>query len=68
MSPDGGAIELHHCPFRELAEEHPDVVCGAHLGLIQGALATSGDLTATRILPFVAPDLCLAELSRPAGA
>ena len=69
LSPDGAAIELHHCPFRELAQEHPGVVCGAHLGLIQGALQTSeADVSATRILPFVEPSLCLAELSpRSAG-
>ena len=65
LSPDATTIELHHCPFRELAEEHPGIVCGAHLGLIQGALASSGaDVAATRILPFVQPDLCLAELTR----
>ena len=65
LSPDASAIQLHHCPFRELAEEHPGIVCGAHLGLIQGALVTSGaNITATRILPFVRPDLCLAELTR----
>ena len=65
LSPDASAIQLHHCPFRELAEEHPGIVCGAHLGLIQGALVTSGvNVTATRILPFVQPDLCLAELTR----
>lgn len=64
LAADSSAIELHHCPFRELAEEQPGVVCGAHLGLIRGALATAGaDVVATRILPFVRPDLCLAELT-----
>lgn len=59
LAPDG--IRLHHCPFRELAAANPEVVCGVHLGLIQGAL-TGGTRTATRILPFVQPDLCIAEV------
>ena len=42
VSADGTAINLHRCPFRELAESNPDVVCGAHLGMIQGALAEVG--------------------------
>ncbi len=63
LGPDGAAIELHHCPFQELATDRPEIVCGAHLGLIQGALARIGpEVTATRIVPFVRPDLCLARL------
>lgn len=66
LAPDARTIELHHCPFRELAQEQPDVVCGAHLGLVQGALERLGaPVSATRILPFVQPGLCLAELSGP---
>lgn len=67
LSADGTAINLHRCPFRELAESHPDVVCGAHLGVIQGALADLGTMvSATRLLPFVTPGLCITTLARPA--
>ena len=67
VSADGTSIYLHRCPFRELAERHPDVVCGAHLGIIQGALAELGaPVTATRLLPFVEPNLCITTLTRPA--
>lgn len=55
-------IRLHHCPFVELAVVQPDVVCAVHLGMIQGALEGSG-VEATRIRPFVAPRLCIAELA-----
>ncbi|NCT92262.1 helix-turn-helix domain-containing protein [Cellulomonas sp. APG4] len=66
LAPDARTIELHHCPFLELAEQQPDVVCGVHLGLVQGALDRLGSpVAATRILPFVRPGLCLAELSGP---
>ena len=65
LSADGTYINLHRCPFRELAVTHPDVVCGAHLGVIQGALAQLGTMvSATRILPFVTPGLCVTTLSR----
>lgn len=67
LSEDASTIRLHHCPFRDVAAAHPGVVCSAHLGIIQGALDRLGtDVVATRILPFVQPDLCLAELGRRA--
>ncbi|MEP7035528.1 MAG: helix-turn-helix domain-containing protein [Dermatophilaceae bacterium] len=68
LSPERTSIRLHRCPFRELAESRSDVVCGAHLGIIQGALAELGaPVTATRLFPFVEPGLCIATLARPAG-
>lgn len=71
MSADGTTLNLHRCPFRELAVTNPDVVCGAHLGIIQGALTELGTMvSATRLLPFVTPGLCVATLTRsadPAG-
>ena len=30
-------IRLRACPYRDVAREHPDVVCAIHLGLLQGA-------------------------------
>jgi predicted ArsR family transcriptional regulator len=61
----GGAtvIELHKCPFYDIAREHTDVVCAVHLGLIQGALDQMQAPTATVSLqPFVRPDLCLVHI------
>lgn len=58
----GQTIELHRCPFRHLAEEHSPVVCGIHLGLMQGALAKRGaPMQASGLEPFVTPQLCLAH-------
>lgn len=57
-------IELHRCPFRDVALEHSDVVCGVHLGLMQGALEQMGAPSASiRLEPFVRPGLCLAHVS-----
>jgi len=67
LSADGTFINLRRCPFRELAESNPDVVCGAHLGMIQGALAELGaPVSATRLIPMVQPDLCIATLHQSA--
>jgi predicted ArsR family transcriptional regulator len=63
---DGGRYELRlrHCPFREVAEQHKDVICGLHLGLMRGAFdVMRAPVTAEGLDPFVAPDLCVARLA-----
>jgi predicted ArsR family transcriptional regulator len=56
-------IHLHHCPFGDLAVKHPDVVCGAHLGIIQASLAELGEAPShARLLPLVERGLCVAQL------
>lgn len=68
VSADGTSIYLHRCPFREMARSQPDVVCGAHLGMIRGALAElDAPVAATRLLPFVEPGLCVTTLTRLPG-
>jgi predicted ArsR family transcriptional regulator len=62
-SPTGAEVRLHHCPFREVAEKHTDVVCAIHLGLMQGALSElHAPIQATSLEPFVARNLCVARL------
>jgi predicted ArsR family transcriptional regulator len=57
-------IELHRCPFYDIAREHTDVVCAVHLGLIQGALdQMQAPPSSVRIEPFVRPDLCLVHMA-----
>jgi predicted ArsR family transcriptional regulator len=61
-------ILLHHCPFREAAEHHRDVVCSVHLGLMRGLLGElDAPLEARRLDPFVEPSLCVTHLSGPRG-
>jgi predicted ArsR family transcriptional regulator len=58
-------VLLRHCPFREVAERHTDVVCALHLGLMQGALdELAAPVEATTLEPLVRPDLCIARLSK----
>jgi predicted ArsR family transcriptional regulator len=60
---EGSRIELRRCPFRELAEADPDVVCGVHLGIMQGALAELGvPVEVVGLRSFVRPGLCVATL------
>jgi predicted ArsR family transcriptional regulator len=63
-SPDGKVeVRLHHCPFREVAERHADVVCALHLGLMQGALSQlHAPVEVLPLKPFVTPNLCTAPL------
>jgi predicted ArsR family transcriptional regulator len=63
LTQDGSAIKLYHCPFHELARSQPDVVCNVHLGLLRGALRQLGaPAGATRLIPFVTPQLCVVEM------
>jgi len=39
---DAGTIRLRNCPFRQLADLHPEVVCHMNLALIQGLVAGLG--------------------------
>jgi predicted ArsR family transcriptional regulator len=60
----GQRVALHHCPFLEVATEHPEIVCSVHLGLIQGALETlRSPLAATDLAPWATPSTCVATIN-----
>jgi predicted ArsR family transcriptional regulator len=60
----GRRILMRPCPFLELARSHQAVICPIHLGLMRGALAELGAKTrATKLEPFVRPDLCVARFA-----
>lgn len=59
---------LDQCPFREVAQQHQEVVCSLHLGLMQGALAQMhASVTVDRLEPFTEPGLCVASLTTHEG-
>lgn len=59
---------LDQCPFWEVAQQHQDVVCSLHLGLMQGALAQMGaSVTVDRLEPFTEPGLYVASLTAHEG-
>jgi predicted ArsR family transcriptional regulator len=59
-------LALVACPYRELAREHPDVICGLHLGILRGA-AEASDVPADQawLQPFVTPTRCHAGVGTP---
>jgi predicted ArsR family transcriptional regulator len=60
---EGRELRMRRCPFHDLAEQYPDVVCAAHRGLISGALTGLGSgLEVADLQVFVEPDLCIARL------
>lgn len=62
---DGSVPEMriHHCPFREIADQKPGVVCAVHLGLMQGALEELGaPIGVGRLDRHVTDHECVAHL------
>jgi predicted ArsR family transcriptional regulator len=61
-----GDIALHACPFRDVADTHPEVACSVHLGLMQGALVELGmPAMAARLKPSRARGGCTARIETP---
>lgn len=62
---NGHRILLRQCPFLEVAEEHGEVACSVHLGLMQGTLAElRAPLAVEELLPFAVPSGCVAYARR----
>jgi predicted ArsR family transcriptional regulator len=59
---EGATVGFAHCPFRELAEANPDLVCSLHRGLVEGfvEIVGGGEVVAFRTL--VDRDPCQVEL------
>lgn len=56
-------VALHRCPFRDLAAEQPEVVCGMHLALLTGLLEEIGTATEVRMIPVLDDsDPCLVRV------
>lgn len=62
----GDAITMHRCPYEQLAEASPRVVCAFHAGLIAGALDEIGaDVELRELRPWAGADGCVAALGEP---
>ncbi|MGH9188258.1 MAG: helix-turn-helix transcriptional regulator [Acidimicrobiales bacterium] len=61
---EGGVatIAFTHCPFRELAEANPDLVCSLHRGLVEGFVAELGEAEAVDFHTLVHRTPCQVSL------
>lgn len=60
----GATMAFAHCPFRDLAEAHPDLVCGLHCGLVEGFVGRFDDTAVRRFATLVDRTPCQVELAR----
>jgi len=37
-------VAFQHCPFQELAEAYPELVCNLHRGIVEGILGEQGTI------------------------
>jgi len=52
-------VSLRDCPFRDLVDDHRDLVCGIHRGLLEGMLgALKPPLVMTEFAPLVERSIC----------
>jgi predicted ArsR family transcriptional regulator len=63
--PDGNSttIAFTHCPFRELAEVFPDLVCHLHRGIVEGFVEARGGAEVTAFATLADRDPCRVDLS-----
>jgi hypothetical protein len=59
---ESASIAFAHCPFRELAEANPDLVCSLHRGLVEGFVDEVGGAEITAFRTLVDRDPCRVEL------
>jgi predicted ArsR family transcriptional regulator len=51
-------IEFLHCPFRELAEAYPELVCNLHRGLCEGVVDSVGGGSVEEFATLYDPEPC----------
>jgi predicted ArsR family transcriptional regulator len=60
--PAGATIGFAHCPFRELAEQHPELVCSLHHGLVDGFVGSFAGCRVERFHPLLDRTPCQVEV------
>jgi predicted ArsR family transcriptional regulator len=53
-----GRIDFLHCPFRELAQAYPELVCNLHRGLCEGVIAAVGGGSIQEFATLYDPEPC----------
>jgi len=55
-------VAFTHCPFRELAQANPDLVCGLHRGMVEGLVDTLGGARVDDFQSLVGRTPCQVDL------
>ncbi len=55
-------VAFTHCPFRDLAEAHPNLVCNLHRGLVEGFVEEVGGASVVEFRTITDRDPCQVEL------
>ncbi len=61
--PERATVAFAHCPFRDLAEEHPELVCALHCGLVEGFVSAWEGCSVDRFHALVDRSPCQVELT-----
>ena len=60
---EGVTVAFTHCPYAELAQAHPDIVCHLHRGMIEGFVGEFGGVEVERFRTLLDRQPCRVELS-----
>ena len=59
---DRATVAFAHCPFRDLAEQHPQIVCALHGGLVEGFVGAWEGCSVERFHALIDRDPCQVDL------
>lgn len=59
---DRATVAFTHCPFSEMAEANPELVCGLHRGLVEGFVEAWGGLEVSAFHTLVHQEPCQVSL------
>lgn len=61
---DVATVAFTHCPFGELAAQHPDIVCALHRGMVEGYVeASDGEADIVAFRDVAQRDACQVEVA-----
>ena len=60
---DTVTVAFANCPFRELAESHPEIVCSLHQGMVEGFVAAAGGASVDEFHPLTDRTPCQVDLA-----
>jgi predicted ArsR family transcriptional regulator len=64
----GVTVAFTHCPFRELAEANPDLVCSLHRGMVEGLVGARPDGKVAAFRNLVDRSPCQVDLTLTGGS